>query len=278
VKPPPFAYARARSLGEALELLAEGGEDAKPIAGGQSLVPALSFRLVRPTHVVDLNEVGGLDDVEEVDGRLSLGALVRHAALAQLDGAGARRALAAAARTIGHEAIRVRGTLGGSLAHADPAAELPVVALALDAELVVAGRDGRRTVPAADFFLGPFTTGLAPGELLVEAVFPALPPDARTAFAELAPRAGDFAVACVCVGVGSGWARIAVGGVAGTPVRAPRAEALLAAGGADALDAAAATAAGELDVYGDRTADEGYRRGVVETLTRRALAEALEAA
>lgn len=278
MKPPPFAYARAESLDEALALLADGGEDAKALAGGQSLVPALSFRLVRPTHLVDIDRVGGLDGVHDSNGELSLGALVRHATLARLQPRGSDRALPAAARAIGHEAIRARGTLGGSLAHADPAAELPVVALALDAELVVATPGGRRSTAAADFFLGPFTTALAPGELLVQAVFPALPPGARTAFAEFAARAGDFALACVCVGVAPGWARIAAGGVAATPVRAPKAEAVLVAGGAGALEEAAATAASELEVYGDRVADERYRRELVRTLTRRALAEALEAA
>jgi len=278
VKPPPFAYARAGSLEEALDLLAEGSEDVKALAGGQSLVPALSFRLVRPSHLVDIDGIAGLDEIRESDGRLSIGALARHAALARLERAGSWGALAAAARAIGHDAIRVRGTLGGSLAHADPAAELPVVALALDAELLLASRGGRRTVAAADFFLGPFTTALAPGELLVETTFAAPPAGARTAFCEFATRTGDFALACVCVGVGPGWARIAVGGVGATPVRAPQAEALLAASGADAVEEAAATAGRELEVYGDRTANEGRRRDLVRTLTRRALAEALGSA
>ena len=273
MKPPPFAYARAASLDEALDLLAEGGEDAKPLAGGQSLVPALGFRLVRPTHLVDIDRLQDLDAVEEAEGRLTVGALVRHASLARLDADEGRAALPAAARLIGHDAIRARGTFGGSLAHADPAAELPVVALALDAELVLASRSGRRTVAAADFFLGPFTTALEPGELLVEVTFPALPAGARSAFTELAARAGDFAVACVCVGAAPGWARIAVGGVGAAAVRAPQAEALLLAGAG--ADETAATAARELEVYGDRTAGEAYRRGLVETLTRRALGEVL---
>jgi carbon-monoxide dehydrogenase medium subunit/6-hydroxypseudooxynicotine dehydrogenase subunit alpha len=277
VKPPPFAYARAESVEEALELLAEGGEDAKPLAGGQSLVPALSFRLVRPTHLVDIDRVAGLDGIRESDAALAVGALTRHVQLAQLATDDRFGALGAAARSIGHEAIRVRGTLGGSLAHSDPAAELPVVALALDAELVLAARDGRRTVAAADFFLGPFTTALAPGELLVEAAF-AAPEGARTAFAEFAWRAGDFALACVCVGLAPGWTRIAVGGVGAIPTRATRAEALLSEGGREAFDEAAETAAQELEVYGDRTADEAYRRRLVRTLVNRALAQAWAAA
>jgi carbon-monoxide dehydrogenase medium subunit/6-hydroxypseudooxynicotine dehydrogenase subunit alpha len=227
---------------------------------------------VRPTHLVDIDRVPGLAAVREPDGGLSVGALTRHVRLGRLAADGRFGALGAAARSIGHEAIRVRGTLGGSLAHADPAAELPVVALALDARLAVAARDGRRTVAAADFFLGPFTTALAPGELLVEATF-APPEGARTSFAEFAWRAGDFALACVCVGIGPGWTRIAVGGVGGMPARATEAEALLAEGGTEVLDEAAATAARELEVYGDRTADEAYRRRLVRTLVRRALGQ-----
>ncbi len=271
MKPPPFAYARAGSIEEALELLAEGGEDAKPIAGGQSLVPALSLRIVRPTHLVDIDRISGLDGVRQSGETLSVGTLTRHVHLARVATDERFGALGAAARSIGHEAIRIRGTLGGSLAHSDPAAELPVVALALDAELALAARDGRRTVAAADFFLGPFTTALAPGELLVEATF-AAPPGVRTAFAEFAWRAGDFALACVCVGIGPGWTRIAVGGVGATPARATEAEALLAEGAAS--DEVAETAARELEVYGDRTADEAYRRRLVRVLTRRALAQA----
>ena len=277
MKPPSFAYARVGSVEEALELLAEGGEDAKPLAGGQSLVPALSLRLVRPTHLVDIDRVPGLDAVRESDGGLTIGALARHVRLAHLPGDGRFGAIGAAARSIGHEAIRVRGTLGGSLAHSDPAAELPVVALALDAELTLAAREGPRTVAAADFFLGPFTTALTAGELLVQATFP-VPERGRTAFAEFAWRAGDFALACVCVGLAPGWARVAVGGVGATPVRAREAEALLETGGAEAFDEAAATAAREVEVYGDRTADEAYRRRLVRTLVRHALAEASEAA
>lgn len=277
MKPPPFSYARAGSVEEALELLAEGGEDAKPLAGGQSLVPALSLRLVRPTHLVDVERIAGLDVVRELDGRVSVGALTRHSRLAGVALDPRFGALSAAARSIGHEAIRVRGTLGGSLAHADPAAELPVVAVALDAELDVTTRSGTRTVAAAEFFLGPFTTALAPGELLVEATF-AAPAGARTAFAEFAWRAGDFALACVCVGIGPGWARVAVGGVGAVPARAAEAEALLAEGGMGASNEAAEAAARELEVYGDRTADAAYRRRLVRSLVRRALAKVAEAA
>lgn len=270
MKLPPFAYARAGSVEHALELLREGGDEAKPIAGGQSLVPALAYRLVRPTHLVDIGYLEELDHVREQEGRLRIGALVRHRVLADSDWGPRWRGLHAAARRIGHDAIRVRGTTGGSLVHADPAAELPAAVLALGGQLVLQGRDGTRTVAADDFFLAPFATAVAAGELLVEARLDVPPAGARTAFAEFAPRAGDFATACVFVGLGAGWARIAVGGVGATAARAVEAERLAAAG---ALDEAADAAAQELEVYGDRFADEGYRRELVRVLTRRALGE-----
>jgi CO/xanthine dehydrogenase FAD-binding subunit len=271
MKPPPFAYARATSVEHALDLLAEAGDGAKPIAGGQSLVPALAYRLVRPTHLVD---IGRLDDelgqVSDDEAGLRLGALVRHRALGDGEGEPRWQGLRAAARHIGHDAIRVRGTIGGSLVHADPAAELPVAIVALGGELLIRGVDGSRVVGAEEFFLAPFTTAVAPGELLVEIRLPAPPPQARTTFTEFAPRAGDFATVCVFAGLGRDWARVAVGGVGGTPVRVPRAEELAAAG---AFDDAADAAAQDLEVYGDRFADENYRRALVRVVTRRALAE-----
>jgi carbon-monoxide dehydrogenase medium subunit/6-hydroxypseudooxynicotine dehydrogenase subunit alpha len=271
MKPPPFAYARAESVEHALELLAEGGEDAKPVAGGQSLLPALAYRIVRPTHLVDIGRLAELDYVHDDAGGLRLGALVRHRTLAEGTWPERWRGLQSAARHIGHDAIRVRGTIGGSLAHADPAAELPVVLAGLDGEVTVRSEAGSRTVGAAELFLAPFTVALAPHELLVEVRLPAPPEGARTAFAELAPRAGDFAIACVFAAVAPGWARIAVGGVGAVPARAPEAEEIAAAGD---VEAAADAAARELEVYGDRFADERYRRDLVRALTRRALAEA----
>jgi carbon-monoxide dehydrogenase medium subunit/6-hydroxypseudooxynicotine dehydrogenase subunit alpha len=271
MKPPPFAYARAESVEHALDLLAEGGDEAKPIAGGQSLMPALAYRIVRPTHLVDIGRLPELEDVRDEGGELRLGALVRHSTLAA-GGWGERwRGLQVAARQIGHDAIRVRGTIGGSLAHADPAAELPVVLAGLGGAVTARSRDGSRAVGADELFIAPFTTSLLPGELLVDVRLTAPPAGARTAFTEFAPRAGDFAIACVFVGLGTGWARIAVGGVSGTPVRAMEAEELARAGD---LDGAADAAARGLEVYGDRFADETYRRELVRALTRRALAEA----
>ena len=271
MKPPPFAYARAESVEHAHDLLAEGGDDAKPIAGGQSLIPALAYRIVRPTHLVDLARLGELERVSAEPDALRLGALVRHRTIAESGWDDRWRGLRGAARHIGHDAIRVRGTIGGSLVHADPAAELPVAFLGLDGEATVRSRNGSRTVRADELFLAPFTTTLEQGELLVDVRLPAPPPGARTAFAEFAPRAGDFATACVFVGVGPGWTRIAVGGVGGTPVRAMAAEEAAAAGD---VEAAADAAASELEVYGDHFADERYRRELVRSLTRRALEEA----
>jgi CO/xanthine dehydrogenase FAD-binding subunit len=273
VKPPPFAYARARSVEHALDLLAEGGDDAKPIAGGQSLLPALAYRLVRPTHLVDIGFLGELDYVRHEEDGLRLGALVRHRTLAAVDRDARWRGLVVAARHIGHDAIRVRGTIGGSLVHADPAAELPVAVLALGGELALRGHAGMRVVDADTFFLAPFTTAVGVGELLLEVRLQAPPPGGRTAFAEFAPRSGDFATACVFAGLGPGWARIAVGGVGGVAARAPQAEERAAAG---ALDEAADAAAREVEVFGDRFADKAYRRELVRALARRALAEAAQ--
>lgn len=273
MKAPPFAYARAESLDDALALLAETGEEAKPLAGGQSLLPLLAYRLLRPTHLVDLGGIDGLEHVEEDDdGGLTLGPLVRHATLER------RRLglLGEAAAHVGHLPIRTRGTLGGSLAHADPAAELPVAALALEARLVLRSLDERRTVPAEEFFLGPFTTALATGELIESVHVPAPPPGAAVAFEELAVRAGDFALAACAVVVADGHARIALGGVGPAPLRAREAERALAGAPLDddAIDAAAAAAADECDPADDPRASAQYRRELVAVLLRRALRRA----
>jgi CO/xanthine dehydrogenase FAD-binding subunit len=275
VKPPPFRYARARSLDEALALLAAEGEDAKPLAGGQSLLPALAFRLVRPSALVDLGPIAELDHVRREGGTLRIGALRRHAALEQEEElTGAWAALREAAALVGHLPIRSRGTFGGSLAHADPAAELAVAALALDAELVLRGPAGERRVPAEEFFLGPFTTALAPGELLTEVALPQAPAGARGAFEEFSVRAGDYALASACVVVAAeggviSHARVALGSVGPTPLRARAAERALLEG-APPEDVSAAAAA-ECDPGSDVHADAGYRRRLVAVLVRRAL-------
>ena len=276
MKPPPFAYAAADSLEEALALLSVGDE-AKPLAGGQSLLPLLAYRIVRPTHLVDLNGVHALEQLRDDDG-LVVGALVRHADLERAALPQPWRALSQAARSIGHLPIRIRGTFGGSLAHADPAAELPVVATALDAQLALASTSGVRVVPAEKFFLGPHTTALEPGELLVEARLPEPPDGSVTAFVEVSERAGDFALVAVCAGLGPGWARLAVGGAGAVPVRAHAAERLLSEGGAAAAADAARAAVADCEPWSDRHASAATRRELVEVLTRRAVGRLVSAA
>jgi aerobic carbon-monoxide dehydrogenase medium subunit len=230
VKPAQFAYHRPGTLDEALALLED--PDAKPLAGGQSLVPMLNFRLARPTALIDLAELG-LDGIRLEEGALVVGAMTRQWDLEHH--AGAYPLLRDALRHVGHTATRCRGTVGGSLVHADPTAELPVCALALGAVL----RTNLRTIPAEEFFVSVFTTALEPGELLVEVRFPA--PAGESSFAEVAHREGDFAVVCVARNGG----RVAVGGVAATPVLWD---------------------GGELDPIGDLFAPAGYKRAIAERL------------
>jgi CO/xanthine dehydrogenase FAD-binding subunit len=282
VKAPPFAYARAGTVDEALELLADAGDEAKLLAGGQSLVPVLAYRLVRPSHLVDIDAAPGLDGIEVRDGGLELGALVRHARLEHADLAGAHRLLALAARHIGHVPIRVRGTLGGSLAHADPAAELPVAAIALDARIVVRSAAGEREVTAHEFFLGPFTTALAPDEMVVAVRVPPAPPGSVAGFGEFALRSGDFALAAAGVVVECGQdgavraASVVVGAVEPAPRRLPDAEAALLGTRLtpDAIAAAARAAADTCEPVDDRFLDAATRRDLVAAVVRDALAQA----
>jgi carbon-monoxide dehydrogenase medium subunit len=272
VKPSPFKYFAPTTVDETLALLAEYGEDAKLLAGGQSLVPLMNLRLAAPEVVIDLNGVPGLAGARVEGDRLVVGAMTRHRDVAASDIVrGVVPMLAHAAGLIGYPAIRNRGTLGGSLVHADPASEMPCVAVTLDAELVVAGPGGRRVVAAADFFVSHFTTALEPSELLLEARFPA--GAAGWEFLEFSRKSGDFAVAAVAVDVrrrnGSvERARIGVAGVGERPWRAGRAEAALQAG--ETPEEAAAGAGEQAAAMGD-----GYRSHVVATLTRRALATAM---
>ncbi|MEO3797362.1 xanthine dehydrogenase family protein subunit M [Nonomuraea sp. B10E15] len=280
MKPPPFAYHRASSLDEALSLAEEAGEDAKFIAGGQSLMPLLALRMSRPSHLVDINRLPGLGGVRIEDGGLRVGALVRHATLErcpELDGPW--RALREAAGLIGHYPIRLRGTFGGSLAHADPSSELPVVSTALRATLVARSLSGEREIPVSELFAGPLMTVLEQGELLVEARFPAPDPQTRSVFEEFSPRAGDFAFASAAVVLatdGDGrvrHARIALGGVAAVPVRAREAEVALegkALTGGVAMEAARIAAA-SCDPSGDAHASPAYRKELVAVLVERAL-------
>ncbi|EAQ02379.1 probable carbon monoxide dehydrogenase medium chain [Pseudooceanicola batsensis HTCC2597] len=193
MKSPDFSYVRATSLDEALAMLADS-EDAVILAGGQSLVAALNLRLQAPELVIDINHIPGLDRIELAEGKLRIGPLVRHAQLmASAEAARALPLIAQALPHVAHPAIRNRGTTCGSLAYGDPAAEMPACAVALDATLVLASRDGTREVPARDFYDGLYETRRAPHEMLIEARFPAAPEGARAMFAELAVRRGDFA-------------------------------------------------------------------------------------
>ncbi len=289
MKPAPFDYHRPDTLEEALAILARSGGDAKALAGGQSLVPAMTFRLARPAVLVDLNRIASLAYLtESPDGWLRIGAMTRQRA-AERSPAVARGAplLFEALPWIAHPQIRNRGTVGGSLAHADPAAELPAVMVALDARFVLTGPSGARTVPAREFYTGLLSTALAPDELLTEVQVPPRPPGAGEAFVELARRHGDFALVGVAVRVvldPSGTcasARIALLSVGDGPVLASRAMAVLTGSALDQdrLDEAAGAAAdSDIDPPGDIHASPAYRRRLARVLVRRALAQAAERA
>lgn len=277
MKPPPFLYLRPRTLEEAVQALAEHGEDAKVLAGGQSLVPLLNFRLARPSVLVDLNLIEGLREIRREDGVLALGAMVRQrTAERSPDVREAAHIIVDALHFVGHVQIRSRGTVGGSIAHADPAAELPAVALATDAEMVVSSVRGRRPIPAAEFFQGPFTTALTEDEILTEVRIPVMP-RAKTAVLELARRSGDFALAGVAIVNRSNGAGLQVSlaafGVGGTAIRLHDAEA--AVRGRELSDGvvseAAAAASAAVSPFTDVHADAGYRRELVGTLVGRAL-------
>src|SRR5438067_3440046 len=204
MKPPLFEYHAPASVDEAIDLLAEHGDEAKVLAGGQSLIPLLSLRLARPAHLIDINGATDLAGVE-ANGALELGAMVRHRVAERSEQVANRNPLLAAAmRFIGHAAIRNRGTIGGSIAHADPAAELPAVLLALDGEAVVESRRGTRIIPAAQLFQGFLTTAVEPDELLTAVRVPSLPGSAGWSFQEFSRRSGDCAVVGVATVLGVG--------------------------------------------------------------------------
>lgn len=276
MKPAPFEYVRARTMDEALDHLAADPE-AKALAGGQSLVPMMNMRLARPSRLVDLNRVSALAGIRTSGDRgLLIGALTRHTELVTSSVVGDRAPLLrAAAAHIGHRAVRNRGTLGGSLAHADPAAELPAAVVALGATLVVAGPSGRRLIPASDFFRGPFTTTLGPDEILVEVAVPAQRATGW-AFAEVARRVGDFALAGIAGVVGGDVApRLVAFGVDDRPVRLTAAEARLGdAPSSNVIARAAAVAADDCHPADDVHASSDYRRHLVAVLTEQVLREA----
>ncbi|KFZ80118.1 molybdopterin dehydrogenase [Amycolatopsis sp. MJM2582] len=282
MKAAPFEYLRASSLDEAIEAL--GTPDARVLAGGQSLVPLLNLRQARPSLVVDINRLDELSFLRKENGRLEIGALTRHRAV---ETSAVVRAevplLADALGHVGHVAIRNRGTIGGSLAHADPAAELPAVMVALDADFTVRGSSGERTVAARDFFLGPHRTALGRGELLTRISVPSH--RGGWAVEELSRRSRDLALVAIFAIVTMAGeicesARIAVAGAGPTPVRATAAEESLIGGPVtdDAIARAADLTAAATDPPGDLHAPADYRREMAAVLTRRALARAKEGA
>jgi aerobic carbon-monoxide dehydrogenase medium subunit len=281
VKPAPFEYFAPHSVAEAVHLLAEHGTEAKVLAGGQSLVPLMNMRLARPSVIVDISRIPGLDYITPGP-MLRLGALCRQRTAEKSAEVGARCPLLRdALRLVGHTQIRNRGTVGGSIAHADPAAELTAVLAALGGEVMVQGPKHTRVIAAPDFFVTYLTTSLAADELLTEVRFPPLPPGAGWSWMEIARRHGDFAL----VGVGAvlalrngviADARIALTGVGPTPVRAQEAERLLArrAPSEDLWTEAGVAVTDSLEPDGDIHASAEYRKHVAAVLTRRALHEA----
>ncbi len=288
MKPAPFEYASPGTVDEALALLAEHGGEAKPLAGGQSLIPAMNFRLARPAVLVDLNRITALAYVRPESGGVAIGAMTRQRAVERSDVvARAAPLLAEAMPSIAHPQIRNRGTVGGSVAHADPSAELPAVLLALDARLRTKSSAGERSIPAGEFFKGMLETALGPDELLVEIALPPLPERTGTAFLEVARRHGDYALVGVAVTVTLDSrgvcraARIALLSVGEGPVLAAAAAKVLAGEwpSDDLLRAAAAaTATRDIDPPSDIHASAAYRRRLAAVLTRRALVRAFERA
>ena len=282
MKLPPFEYACPTELSEAVALLAAHNGDAKPIAGGQSLVPMLAFRLASPSLLVDLRKLPDLRKIEISATGLTLGAMVRWRDI--LDDARLRTAhplLVAAVTQVAHYQIRNRGTIGGSIAHADPAAEIPGIVVTCEAEIAVVGSAGRRAIKAQDFFLGPLTTALAADEIIIEIRFPAWPPSRRFGFREFARRRGDFAMAAAALWYDedAGKARnahVGVIGVGDRPQRLSPVEAVLNGRVVDeaAIAAAEAAAAAAVDPQTDIHASADYRRALTGTMVERALRDA----
>jgi aerobic carbon-monoxide dehydrogenase medium subunit len=284
MKLPPVEYEAPTTVAEAIDLLAEHEDEASVLAGGQSLIPLLALRLARPEVLIDINGIAELSGVSATDGQVAIGAVTReYVAEGSEIVADTVPLLAAALPLIGHEAIRSRGTIGGSLAHADPAAELPAVARALDAEFVVRGQSGERVIPAAEWFEGYLMTSRRSDELLLAVRFPAAGPGTGVSFQEVARRHGDFAI----VGLGvslvlSGGvisdARLAFAGLSDVPVRAVAAEDLLVGErpSAELFDEAARRATGDVDPPDDLHGSSDYRKTVAAVVVRRGLAAAAD--
>ena len=282
MKPAAFKYQRARTVEEAVEQLTELGDDAKLLAGGQSLVAMMNFRLVRPSALVDITPIPDLQYVEFDDEGLKIGALTPHRWVEEMEEPDLLEdfsLLKKAARRVGHYPIRTLGTFGGSIAHADPSAEWCMLAVLLDAEIVAVGPQGERVIPASDFFQGFFMTALEPDEMVVEVRFPEPAPHAS--IQEFARRAGDFAIvsATVALDVHDGKcssARVVLGGVSDVPLRIPEAERVLEGSDTsrEAFEEAGQEAAKAIDPPSDVHGNADYRRDLSAVLVRRALTEA----
>jgi carbon-monoxide dehydrogenase medium subunit len=279
MKPAPFTYHAATTAHAALGLLDELRDQARVLAGGQSLVPLMNFRLARPAHLIDINPIDTLEYVRIDDGTLAVGARTRQSTLERSrEAAEHAPLLVEAIRLVGHPPIRHRGTVGGCLAHADPAAELAAVAAAADGEIVLASLRGSRTLPAVDFFQAPFTTALGADELLTELRLPVWPAGTGYAFLEFTRTHGNFAVVGAAVLLHMEGGRIdrtaiALCGVAGTPVRATAAEQRLlnSVPAEDVLDSAAEAATQDLNPPSDIHGTAAFRRKVAAVYVRRAL-------
>ncbi|HUA30800.1 MAG TPA: xanthine dehydrogenase family protein subunit M [Streptosporangiaceae bacterium] len=286
MKLPQFEYQAPATVSQALDLLAEHEDEASVLAGGQSLIPLLALRLAYPAVLIDINGIGELSGVTTANGSVAIGAATReYVAEASQTIADAVPLLAAALPLIGHEAIRSRGTVGGSLAHADPAAELPAVARALDAEFVVRGASGERVVPAAEWFEGYLTTSRRPDELLTQVRFPAARPGTGVSFQEVARRHGDFAIVGLATSLtlsdgAISDARLAFAGVSDVPVRAAEAEDLLVGGrpSDELFDEAARRATAGIDPPADLHGSSQYRKKIAAAMVRRGLRAAADAA
>jgi carbon-monoxide dehydrogenase medium subunit len=285
--PAAFEYHRPGSLDDALGLLSRLGPDAKILAGGQSLIPLMKLRLATPRHVVDINRLPGLDSIGERDGELVIGALVRESDLEASDLVGQRcPILLDTCRVVADPLVRNLATIGGNLAHGDPANDHPATMLALDALVVAVGPRGERRIPVAQLFTGPLTTALGPDEILTEIRVPAPPPRSGGAYLKVERKVGDFATAAVAVQLtltdGGTCAHVGIGltNVGPTPIKARRAEALLQGRRPDeaAIREAARQAADESDPTADLRGSVEYKRDLVRVLTARALRRALERA
>jgi len=282
VKPAKFEYHCPATVDEAIALLGQYQGEARLLAGGQSLVPMMNFRLATPAAIVDLNRIPGLARIDAADGAIGIGAMARQRQLefAPLV-AQQLPLLTEGLRWVGHLPTRTRGTIGGSIAHADPAAEIPMVLQALAGEVAVRGPQGERLIAAADLFIAPLTTALEPDEILTEVRFPAAPPGSSHAIEEFARRKGDFAIAAIAVmlvrdGERCTTARIATAGIGPVAVRLRDSEAILEERGLgeQAIAAAAQRAAELVEPMADHNASADFRRHLTGVLTRRAVLKA----